>query len=302
MARTNAVRAMISMGLRMNEEDCMRELNEVIAEFSSNYEHHFEKLLLRIGEETYRGLNPAVLVASAVSAYHDTKFKQLKPFEDVKPALDALSRTGVRLGVITMGPQVKQAEKLLVEEIAAMAPIYYYTGPNLSKPWLTRLQRGIGGNHFALWKIDWEAKKAATGATGDKVTLNWNLGTEPPTADPALATDTTSVDLDEQLFLGLTDFDDVTSEVIPELATSWEVSDDGLTWTFHLRDDVYWVRYNTATKEVEQVLDDEGNPRKVTAYDIEYAVKRTLDPRTGSDYAYVLYIIKNGEAVNTMEY
>ena len=196
----------------------------------------------------------------------------------------------------------KQAEKLLVEEIAAMAPIYYYTGPNLSKPWLTRLQRGIGGNHFALWKIDWEAKKAATGATGDKVTLNWNLGTEPPTADPALATDTTSVDLDEQLFLGLTDFDDVTSEVIPELATSWEVSDDGLTWTFHLRDDVYWVRYDTATKTVEQVLDDDGNPRKVTAQDIEYGVKRTLDPRTGSDYAYVLYIIKNGETVNNMSY
>jgi len=160
---------------------------------------------------------------------------------------------------------------------------------------VTRLQRGIGGNHFALWKIDWEAKKAATGATGDKVTLNWNLGTEPPTADPALATDTTSVDLDEQLFLGLTDFDDVTSEVIPELATSWEVSDDGLTWTFHLRDDVYWVR-------VEQVLDDDGNPRKVTAQDIEYGVKRTLDPRTGSDYAYVLYIIKNGETVNNMSY
>jgi len=94
----------------------------------------------------------------------------------------------------------------------------------------------------------------------------------------------------------------VTSEVIPELATSWEVSDDGLTWTFHLRDDVYWVRYDTATKTVEQVLDDDGNPRKVTAQDIEYGVKRTLDPRTGSDYAYVLYIIKNGETVNTMSY
>ncbi|MDY7040251.1 MAG: ABC transporter substrate-binding protein [Chloroflexota bacterium] len=196
----------------------------------------------------------------------------------------------------------KTAEKLLVEEIAAMTPIYYYTGPAVSKPWLTRLQRGIGGNHFALWSIDWETKKAATGATGDAVTMNWNFGTEPPTADPALATDTTSVDLDEALFLGLTDFDDVTSEVIPELATDWAPSEDGLTWTFNLRDDVYWVRYDTATKTVEQVLDDEGNPRMVTAYDIEYAVKRTLDPRTASDYAYVLYIIKNGEAVNTMSY
>ncbi|MDO9555661.1 MAG: peptide ABC transporter substrate-binding protein, partial [Atribacterota bacterium] len=40
------------------------------------------------------------------------------------------------------------------------------------------------------------------------VTLQWNLGTEPPTLDPSLATDTTSVDVVEQLFLGLTDFDD----------------------------------------------------------------------------------------------
>jgi ABC-type oligopeptide transport system substrate-binding subunit len=196
----------------------------------------------------------------------------------------------------------KQAELLLVDEIAAMAPIYYYTNPTVSKPWLSRLQRGIGGNHFALWSIDWEAKKAATGATGDLVTMNWNFGTEPPTADPGLATDTTSVDLDEALFLGLTDFDDVTSEVIPELATDWDVSEDGLTWTFNLRDDIYWVLYDTRTKTVEQVLDDEGNPRNVTAYDIAYGVKRTLDPRTASDYAYVLYIIKNGEAVNTMSY
>jgi len=221
---------------------------------------------------------------------------KIKEFDELTRAAGAESDPAKRKEMY------KQAEKLLVEEIAAMAPIYYYTDPDLHKPWLTRGQRGIGGYHFSNWTIDWEAKKAATGATGDVVTLNWNLGTEPPTADPGLATDTTSVDVDEQLFLGLTDFKDETMEVIPELATSWEVSEDGLTWTFHMRDDVIWVRYNTATKQVEQVLDDEGNPRKVTAHDVEYAVKRTLDPRTASDYAYVLYIIKNGEAVNTMSY
>ncbi|MGB6606739.1 MAG: peptide ABC transporter substrate-binding protein, partial [Atribacterota bacterium] len=59
------------------------------------------------------------------------------------------------------------------------------------------------------------------------LTLEWNLGAEPPTLDPSLATDTTSVDVVEQLFLGLTDFDDETMAVIPELATSWEVSEDG---------------------------------------------------------------------------
>ena len=49
--------------------------------------------------------------------------------------------------------------------------------------------------------------------------LNVNLGTEPPTIDPALATDTTSVQCDEMFFLGLTDYDDKTSEIVKELAT-----------------------------------------------------------------------------------
>ena len=112
-ARENAVKAMVSLGLRIPEAECLHELEEVIKEFTSNYEHHFDKLLLRLGEEAYRGVNPAVLVAAAVIAYHDTKFKQLQPFEDVKPALEVLSRTELILGAITMGPQVKQAEKLL---------------------------------------------------------------------------------------------------------------------------------------------------------------------------------------------
>ncbi|MBC7315753.1 MAG: peptide ABC transporter substrate-binding protein, partial [Chloroflexi bacterium] len=57
----------------------------------------------------------------------------------------------------------------------------------------------------------------AGGKAGGKV-LRVNLGTEPPTLDPALTTDTTSVQCVEVLFLGLTDFDDKTVEVIPELA------------------------------------------------------------------------------------
>jgi oligopeptide transport system substrate-binding protein len=133
------------------------------------------------------------------------------------------------------------------------------------------------------------------------VTLNWNLGTEPPQVDPALSTDTTSVQVDEMLFLGLTDFDDVTNEVIPELATEWSVSEDGLVWTFKMRNDVPWVSYNPATKETTIMTDDEGNPRMVNAHDVEYAVKRTLDPQTGSDYAYVLYIIQGAMDVNTGE-
>ncbi len=140
----------------------------------------------------------------------------------------------------------------------------------------------------------------ATPTVYDPVTLNLNLGTEPPTVDPALSTDTTSVDLVANLFMGLTRFDPVTGAVIPWLAETWEVSDDGTIYTFHLRTDIPWVQYNTGTGEVDLVTVD-GATRYVNAYDVEYGTKRTIDPVTASDYSYVLYIIKNAQAVNSGE-
>jgi len=124
--------------------------------------------------------------------------------------------------------------------------------------------------------------------------INMNLGTEPPTLDPNLATDTTSVQAVELLWLGLTDFDDNDLSTIPEIATEWSASDDGLVWTFKMRNDVQWVHYDPAAKTVEV-------KGPVTANDIVYSVKRCIDPATASDYAYVDYIIKNAQAVNTGE-
>ena len=121
-------------------------------------------------------------------------------------------------------------------------------------------------------------------AVGQVKTLYWNLNTEPPTLDPNIATDTTSIQVIQALFLGLTDFDDLTMEVVPELATHWEASEDGLTWTFYMRDDVIWT---------------DGTP--VTAHQVVYSVKRTLDPATGSSYAYVLWVIEGAQAFNNDE-
>jgi oligopeptide transport system substrate-binding protein len=134
----------------------------------------------------------------------------------------------------------------------------------------------------------------------EPITLVFNAGTEPPTGDPSLATDTTSVQLLEDTFLGLTSYLEG-GEIEPELAKDWTLSEDGLEWTFNMRDDIYWVKYNCQTDEVEQVLDEDGNPIKVTAHDIVYGVRRTINPETASEYAYVLYVIKNAEAVNTTE-
>lgn len=112
-ARTNAVRAMIQAGLDLPEEVVLRELDEVLAEFSSNYEHHFDKLLQRLRPSCLARTNPALIVAAGVAAYHDTKFRELAPFDDVYPLFSDLRRIGVRLGIVTHGWTVKQAEKLV---------------------------------------------------------------------------------------------------------------------------------------------------------------------------------------------
>ena len=48
VARRNAIRAMIRAGLDVPEDEALRELEEVISEFSSNYEHHYDQLLKRL--------------------------------------------------------------------------------------------------------------------------------------------------------------------------------------------------------------------------------------------------------------
>ncbi len=135
-----------------------------------------------------------------------------------------------------------------------------------------------------------EGSEAA--ATGP-VTLDMNWGTEPPSLDPSLGTDTTSIGIINEMFLGLTELDPETQEATPELATDWSISEDGLTWTFNLRDDVPWV----------QMVDGEvvETGEMVTANDVVYGLKRTCNAETASDYAYVLYIVAGCEAANTGE-
>jgi len=57
--------------------------------------------------------NPALVVAAGVAAYHDTKFRELKPFDDVIPLLSALRAAGVTTGIVTHGWTTKQMEKLV---------------------------------------------------------------------------------------------------------------------------------------------------------------------------------------------
>jgi oligopeptide transport system substrate-binding protein len=131
------------------------------------------------------------------------------------------------------------------------------------------------------------------------ISINLGVG-DIPTLDPALGTDTSSIQVAVETFVGLTRADEVTNIVEPGMATEWDISEDGLTYTFYLRDDVPWVRWTG--DEVVEVTDEEGNVRYVNAYDFEYGVLRTLDPALASDYAYVLGMaIAGADAFNTGE-
>lgn len=136
-ARRNAVMAMIREGLEIGEDEGVRELTEVVAEFTSNYDEHLDRLLDRLGPTRFGGRNPAVLVAAGVVAYHQTKERQLRPLDDAVVLLRTLHRAGVRLGIVSAGLSVKQAEKLVrlgVLPYLDPGAIFFSTQMGVSKP------------------------------------------------------------------------------------------------------------------------------------------------------------------------
>lgn len=108
--------------------------------------------------------------------------------------------------------------------------------------------------------------------------LNLSMLTD-PIFDPALTLDTYSPTLLKNIFEGLTR-PDRNGEAIPAAAESWQVSDDGTVYTFHLRKDGLWSN---------------GDP--VKASDFEYAWKRVVDPTTASSKGFELAAVKNANNI-----
>lgn len=114
----------------------------------------------------------------------------------------------------------------------------------------------------------------------DRADLVFINGAEPEVLDPALITAQSTGRIAYALFEGLTSFDE-RAQPKPGVAERWEVTPDGLHYTFHLREGALWSN---------------GDP--VTSDDFVYAWRRVLLPETASEYASQLYPIRNAQAFN----
>lgn len=111
-------------------------------------------------------------------------------------------------------------------------------------------------------------------------TLNIHNGGDPSSLDPHKVSGDWENRIVGDIFEGLTT-EDPKAEPIPGQAESWEISDDGLTYTFKLRDGIQW---------------SDGTP--VTSGDFVFAFQRLMNPETAANYAYLQYPIKNAEKIN----
>ena len=112
----------------------------------------------------------------------------------------------------------------------------------------------------------------------DTKTITSVLTQEPPQLDSTRATDQVSIFVLGHVMEGLLRYD-ASNRLVPGVAERWDVRPDGAT--FWLRDDARW---------------SDGRP--VTAHDFVFAWRNAVDPANASEYAFILYSVKNAEAIN----
>ena len=114
-----------------------------------------------------------------------------------------------------------------------------------------------------------------------KISINENE--EPESLNPNLTTDSTGTTVNSIMSEGLMR-SDKDGAPVAGLAEKWEVSEDGLTWKFYLRDNLKW---------------SDGSP--LTANDFKFSWMKVLEPETGAKNADLLYVINGAEAYNKGE-
>lgn len=128
----------------------------------------------------------------------------------------------------------------------------------------------------------WAVLAVAGSARLERADFVFNNGGEVQSLDPAAVTGVPEGRILRGLFEGLCVKDPFTLEPIPGSAESWELSEDGRVYTFHIRKEARWSN---------------GDP--VTAHDFEFSFQRVLTPEIASDYSYLLWSVVNARAFCT---
>ena len=120
------------------------------------------------------------------------------------------------------------------------------------------------------------------------------------TLDPIYAKDLPHIWACNQIFNGLVAFDDEMN-VIPAIAKSWNISEDGKTYTFVLRDDVYFhedecfERTTDNRQRTTDIVQDVSATRKVVAQDFIYSFNRVLDRKLNSSGSWIFSNVANSQ-------
>ena len=153
-----------------------------------------------------------------------------------------------------------EAEKMMLED-GYIIPLFQKGVSYLEKEYVSGIVRNTWGADYTYTYAD---------VAKDDKTLNLSTVSDIPSLDVSKATDAESFQTMNSTMEGLTRID-AEGKVQPGVAESWDVSEDGLTWTFKLRKNSTW-----------------SNGTPVTAKDFEYSWKRTLTPETASEYGYIM--------------
>ncbi|MDH3643749.1 MAG: peptide ABC transporter substrate-binding protein [Gammaproteobacteria bacterium] len=142
----------------------------------------------------------------------------------------------------------------------------------------------VGGIGILMYTLAWASSLTGATATSsvavdpESKTVTLFLREEPPQLDSSRSTDQVSGMILGHVMEGLLRYDEH-NRLAPGMAEKWEVTENGAT--FRIREDARW---------------SDGEP--VTAHDFVFAWRLALDPANASEYAFILYPVKNGEAIN----
>jgi len=132
--------------------------------------------------------------------------------------------------------------------------------------------------------------------SGTGRTILYAISASPSTLDPQFASESGAKIVINNVFEGLVRYNS-DGEIIPGIAESWSVSEDGLVYTFNLKPDTEWFCPSTLKSELGSELYEHFSTETVKAKDFAFAMQRAVNPATASPNAHRLSVVENASDI-----